>query len=98
MWSFFTYQIIPDCAQVQAELSDVLETKLVANGSIDAEQLDKAVLGCPEAILNFVAATTLFTSPKKLIVHALQSGFVQIWVLTPHNERTKRVETKDDRV
>ena len=76
MWSIFTYQIVPDCAQMEAELSDVLETKLVANCPVDAEKFDKAILGCPEPILNVVAATTLFACPEKLVVHSLQSSFV----------------------
>jgi len=37
-------QIVSDCSQVQAQLSDILETQLVTNASINREQLDEAVL------------------------------------------------------
>ena len=37
-------QAIANCAQVQAQLPDVLEAHLVPNRPVNGEQLDKAVL------------------------------------------------------
>jgi hypothetical protein len=42
-----TYKVVAEAPQVQAELAQVLESKLITNSSIPAEQLNEAVLTYP---------------------------------------------------
>ena len=69
-------QIVPDCAQVQTELPDVLETQLVAYAPVDRQEFNEAVLWSSQAILDIVAATANLASSKEFIVHTLQCSFV----------------------
>ena len=69
-------QIVSDCAQVQTELSDILEAQLVANAPVNRQELNKAVLWSTQTILNIVAASADLARPKEFIVHTLQGSFV----------------------
>ena len=89
-------QIVSDCAQVQTELSDILEAQLVPNAPINRQELNEAVLWSSQAILNIIAATAYLARPKELIVHSLQGGLVESRVLRPHNQRSECVESQHD--
>ena len=69
-------QIVSDCAQVQTELSDILEAQLVANAPVNRQELNEAVLWSSQAVLDIVAASADLARPKEFIVHTLQGSFV----------------------
>ena len=81
---------------MQAQLSNVLEAKLIADGSVDSEKFNETVLRCTEAILDVITSTTDFGGAEELVVHSLQSGFVEDGVLGPHDQGAKGVEGQDD--
>ena len=81
---------------MQAQLSNVLEAKLIADGSVDSEKFNETVLRCTEAILDVITSTTDFGGAEELVVHSLQSGFVEDRVLGPHDQGAKGVEGQDD--
>ena len=87
-------QIVSDCAQVQTELSDILEAELIPNAPINRQELNEAVLWCSQAILNIIAAAAYLARSKELIVHSFQGRLVESRVLCPHNQWSKRVESQ----
>jgi hypothetical protein len=58
---------------VQAQLSDIQESKLIGLRKVESEQLDKAVLRNSEAVLHLEATTALLALLGELIIHLLHS-------------------------
>ena len=57
---------------MHAKLSQVLKAKLVANASVQTQELDEAVLACSEGVLYGKASTTDLALSGKLVVHSLE--------------------------
>lgn len=66
-----TYKVIPDVSQMQAQLSQILESELVPDCPVPVEQLDKAVLADPESVENAKAATANLALSCEFVIHAL---------------------------
>ena len=79
-------KVIPDCSQMQAKLSDVLEAHLIANRPVNRKQLNEAVLRSAKAILNVITSAARFASSEELIIHALKSRLIKCTVLSPHDQ------------
>jgi len=71
---------------MEAKLSQVLKSELVANLSIPAKQLHEAVLTDPKPVEDSEAPTTHFALGSEFVVHTLECHFEQLIVLRPCNE------------
>lgn len=67
-------QVVADCAQVEAQLTNVLETQLVANRSVKIEQIDDAVLANAKTVLHLVATSADLRLPSKFVVDFLHNS------------------------
>lgn len=70
---------------MKAQLSDVLETKLVTDRSVEGKKFNEAILGDSQSILHLETATTDLRFPSKLIIHLFHNSVEQSLLLTPVN-------------
>ena len=68
-------QVVSDVSDVQAELSDVQEAKLIAGHQVQAQNLSEAVLSDTDPILNLEATAANFTFLCEIVIHTLHCKF-----------------------
>lgn len=89
-------KLVADIAQMKAQLSDVLEPKLVPDRTIIAQQLYETVLTDPKPFLHILSAPANLRLTSKFIVHFFHDCLVKRRILKPAHYELQCIEAEND--